>query len=408
MTFYDVLIVGAGHGGAQAGLMLRQQNFQGTVALLGDEPDAPYERPPLSKDYFTGERTFKRILIRPIESWADRNIELLLNRRVIAVDAALHQVVLADKTKLGYGRLIWAAGGTARRLECEGSHFSGIHTMRTRSDVDRISVELRDTKKVVVVGGGYIGLESAAALTKLGKHVTVLEALPRVLARVAGEPLSRFFESQHRAHGVDVRVGETVERVLGSNGHTEGVRLASQEIVAAEIIIVGIGIVPEVGPLLEAGAEGGNGVEVDELCRTSLVDIFAIGDCASHSNRYAGGRRVRLESVQNAIDQANVVARAIAGSAVPYDAVPTFWSNQYDLKLQTVGLSTGFDETVVRGELENRRFSVIYLKQGRVIALDCVNVMRDYVQGRALVASSAAAEARGLADSTLPLNEWLA
>jgi 3-phenylpropionate/trans-cinnamate dioxygenase ferredoxin reductase subunit len=258
---------------------------------------------------------------------------------------------------------------------------------------------------VVVIGGGYIGLEAAAVLTKLGKKVTVLEALDRVLARVAGEPLSRFYEAEHRAHGVDVRLGARVACIEEQDGRATGVRLASDEILPCEMVIVGIGILPSVAPLLAAGAAGGNGVAVDSECRTSLPDIFAIGDCALHANAFADGAELRLESVQNANDMANAVAKTLTGAPTEYHAVPWFWSNQYDLRLQTVGLSTGYDAIVTRGDPASRSFSLLYLKQGRVIALDCVNAVRDYVQGRTLVVEGKRPDPARLADPNVVLKE---
>ncbi|WP_423828201.1 NAD(P)/FAD-dependent oxidoreductase [Sphingomonas oleivorans] len=400
---YDIVIVGAGHGGAQAALTLRQQKFGGSVAIIGDEPEPPYERPPLSKDYLSGEKPFERILIRPATFWAERNVELLLGRRVVSVDPVAYEVTLADGATIGYGTLIWATGGSPRKLACSGHDLKGVHSVRTRADVDRMKEELPGTERVVVVGGGYIGLEAAAVLVKFGKKVTVLEALDRVLARVAGEPLSRFYEAEHRAHGVDIRLGVTVECIEEKDGAACGVRLGDGTLLPAEMVIVGIGIIPAVQPLLEAGAAGGNGVDVDEYCRTSLPDIYAIGDCAMHANDFARGARIRLESVQNANDQATLVARAICGNAAPYHAVPWFWSNQYDLRLQTVGLSSGYDRIVMRGDIATRSFSLVYLREGKVIALDCVNATRDYAQGRALVAGGAAPDPAGLADPETPL-----
>jgi 3-phenylpropionate/trans-cinnamate dioxygenase ferredoxin reductase subunit len=231
----------------------------------------------------------------------------------------------------------------------------------------------------------------------------VLEALPRVLARVAGEALSRFYEAEHRAHGVDVRLNTLVEAIEGEDGRASGVRLADGQVVACEMVIVGIGIIPAVEPLLAAGAQGGNGVAVDAHCRTNLPDVFAIGDCAYHANHFADGAQIRLESVQNANDMATVVAKAITGDDAPYHAVPWFWSNQYDLKLQTVGLSTGFDQAIVRGDTATRSFSVVYLRGGAVIALDCVNAIKDYVQGKALVVNATRADPVTLADASVPL-----
>ena len=352
----DVLIVGAGHGGAQAAIALRQKGFTGTIAVVGEEPEIPYERPPLSKDYLAGEKTFERILIRPAAFWAERAVEMLTGRCVVSVDADAHRVTLSDGEALHYGKMIWATGGHARKLQCAGHDLTGVHSVRSRADVDRMIDELATTTRVVVIGGGYIGLEAAAVLSKLGKQVIVLEALDRVLARVAGEPLSRFYEHEHRAHGVDVRLGQKVSHIEGADGRVTGVMLADGDVVACDMVIVGIGIVPAVEPLLAAGATGGNGVAVDGQCRTSLPDIYAIGDCALHANRYAQGAEMRLESVQNANDMATTAADAIMGGTEVYNAVPWFWSNQYDLGLKTVGLSVGFDRTVVRGDMSARSF----------------------------------------------------
>ena len=408
MDGYDVLIVGAGHGGAQAAVALRQLGFAGTVAVVGDEPDLPYERPPLSKDYLVGEKAFERMLIRPAAFWAERQVVMLTGTRVAGVDAAAHRVVTESGEGIDYGKLIWATGGAPRRLSCPGHDLGGVHAIRTRSDVDALLADLAEVARVVVIGGGYIGLEAAASLSKLGKQVTVLEALDRVLARVAGEPLSRFFEVEHRAHGVTVELGIGVTALEGQDGRVSGVRLADGTLIPADMVIVGIGIVAAVEPLLAAGAAGSNGVNVDDHCRTSLPDIYAIGDCAAHHNRYADGAHIRLESVQNANDQATTAARAICGQPQPYDAVPWFWSNQYDLRLQTVGLSSGHDQIVVRGDMASRSFSLIYLKAGRVVALDCVNATRDYVQGKALVVGGLRIDPARLVDAEMPLKSLIA
>ena len=402
---YDVLIVGAGHGGAQAAIALRQAKFEGTIALLGDEPDPPYERPPLSKEYLAGERSFERILLRPVSFWEERGVTLLLSRHIAKVDPQAHTATTSEGEEIGYGKLIWATGGSPRRLSCAGSDLVGVHTVRTREDADKLSSELPGVTRAVVIGGGYIGLEAAAVLTKFGKQVVLLEALDRVLARVAGEPLSRFYEAEHRAHGVEVRLGAQVDCILGPEGKVSGVRMTDGEVIECQLVIIGIGIIPAVQPLLDAGAAGGNGVDVDGQCRTTLPDVFALGDCARHANSFAGGDPIRLESVQNANDQANVVAKTILGQEAHYEAVPWFWSNQYDLKLQTVGLSTGFDQVIQRGDTADRSFSIVYLKQGKVIALDCVNAIKDYVQGRKLVVEGARPDPAKLADASIPLKE---
>jgi 3-phenylpropionate/trans-cinnamate dioxygenase ferredoxin reductase subunit len=259
-------------------------------------------------------------------------------------------------------------------------------------------------KNIAVIGGGYIGLEAAAVLTKMGCKVTLLEGLPRVLARVAGPELSAFYEKEHRDHGVDLRTGVAVEGLEGE-GRVTGVKLADGEVIKADAVIVGIGIVAAVGPLVAAGAAGGNGIDVDEYCRTSLPDVWAVGDCASFACDYAGGAVMRVESVQNANDQAACVAKAICGDEKPYHAFPWFWSNQYDLKLQTAGINLGYDQTVLRGKPADRSFAVCYLKAGKLVALDCVNSVKDYVQGRKLIEAGASPTPEQLANVAVPLKE---
>jgi 3-phenylpropionate/trans-cinnamate dioxygenase ferredoxin reductase subunit len=406
---FDVLIVGGGHGGAQVAVMLRTQKFEGSIAIIGDEAELPYERPPLSKEYFAGEKEFERIQLRPARYWDEREVTMLLGKRVVSVDPAAHSVTTDGGETIGYGKLVWATGGSPRMLPIPGGTLPGVQGVRTRADADAMKAASETAKQIVVIGGGYIGLEAAAVLTKAGKKVVLLEALDRVLARVAGEDLSRFYEKEHREHGVDLRLGVSVEAIEGED-HVTGVRLSDGEVIPADLVIVGIGIVPAVEPLIAAGAEGASGsggVLVDRHCRTSLPDIYAIGDCAAHENAFAEGATIRLESVQNANDQANVVARGIVGDEAPYHAIPWFWSNQYDLKLQTAGLSTGHDQTVVRGDIASRSFSIVYLKAGRVIALDCVNATKDYVQGRMIVTAGLVATAEQLADTATPLKELL-
>ncbi|MDB5606250.1 MAG: FAD-dependent pyridine nucleotide-disulfide oxidoreductase [Bradyrhizobium sp.] len=403
----DVLIVGAGHGGAQAAVALRQRKFEGSIVVVGEEPDFPYERPPLSKEYLSGEKGFERILIRPVSFWTERNVTILTGRRVVAVYPEVHRIATEDGGTIGYRQLIWAAGGHARRLTCSGHDLAGVHSVRSRADVDQMMSELATTQRVAVIGGGYIGLEAAAVLTKLGKQVTVLEAQDRVLARVAGVALSRFYEAEHRAHGIDLRLGATVECIEEQCGRAAGVRLGDGELIRAEMVIVGIGIIPAVKPLLAASAAGVDGVAVDGHGRTSLPDVFAIGDCALHTNPFAEGKPIRLESVQNANDMATTVAKAITGEAAPYHTAPWFWSNQYDLRLQTIGLSAGHDEEVLRGDPATRSFSIIYLKQERIIALDCVNATRDYVHGKMLIGVTGRWNRADLADAGRPLKAFL-
>lgn len=407
MIVADIVIVGAGHGGAQCAIALRQAGFEGTVTIVGRECEPPYERPPLSKEYFAREKTFDRLYIRPPQFWEEKGVRLMLGIEVTAIDPASKQLTLSDGSSFGYGKLVWATGGDPRKLPVPGGSLSGVHGVRTREDCDTLMGEIDGgAKNICVIGGGYIGLEAAAVLTKMGCKVTLLEALPRVLARVAGPELSAFYEKEHRDHGVDLRTGATVEALEGE-GRVTGVRLGDGSVLPADAVIVGIGIVPAVAPLIAAGAAGCNGVDVDEYCRTSLPDIYAIGDCAAFACDFADGKVMRVESVQNANDQATCVAKAICGDEKPYHAFPWFWSNQYDLRLQTAGLSVGYDQTVVRGSPDARAFSVVYLKGGKVIALDCVNMVKDYVQGRKLVEAGVSPNQQRLGDVSVALKELL-
>jgi NADPH-dependent 2,4-dienoyl-CoA reductase/sulfur reductase-like enzyme len=405
----DVIIVGTGHGGAQAAIALRQQGHEDRIVMVGRDSVPPYERPPLSKEYLAGDKPFERIMIRPEKFWADKNIELKLGQGVSEIDWMGHSVTFSDGSQLGYRKLIWAGGGDPRRLSCPGANLKGVFYVRDKRDADAMMAALEaGAKTAVVIGGGYIGLEAAAVLRKLNCAVTLIETLPRVLARVAGEELSTFYQDEHRRQGVDIRLETGVTEILGEDGKVTGVQLDNGETVDCDMVVAGIGIIPAVAPLVAAGAAGSNGVDVDVFCRTTLDDIYAIGDCAAHANDFAEQAVIRLESVQNANDMANTVARAIMGDKQPHHALPWFWSNQYDLKLQTAGLSLGFDETLVRGNPEDRKFTVVYLKDGRPIAFDCVNMMKDYVQGRKLLENEIGVVDKDvLADAEVPLKELL-
>jgi 3-phenylpropionate/trans-cinnamate dioxygenase ferredoxin reductase subunit len=407
VTSYDILIVGGGQGGAQAAVALRQQGFEGSVAIIGEEPWLPYDRPPLSKEYLLGDKQFEQLLFRSDERWIELGVEMLTGRRIVSVDAVEHSVTDDRGQQLGYGRLIWATGGSAKRLTCAGGDAAGVHVIRNRDDVDQLLNELPAVNRAVVIGGGYIGLEAAAAFAKLGKSVVLLEAQHRVLARVSGEPLSRFYEDEHRLQGVDIRLNTAMSCIETRDGRVAAVRLADDTRIEADMVVVGIGIQPEVEPLATAGANCENGVRVDEFCRTSLAGIYAIGDCAEHRNAFADGGWIRVESVQNANDQAITAAKEICGNAEPYSAVPWFWSNQYDLRLQTVGLSVGHDQVVLRGDPASRSFSLVYLRDGHVTALDCVNMVRDYSHGKLLVMSKARVTPEQLADTSTPLKAFL-
>lgn len=407
MSNYDVIIVGTGHAGAQAAVALRQQGFTGSILMIGEELHLPYERPPLSKEYFSGEKTFERILLRPEQFWQDKKIDLKLGQRVIQIDAQSHRILTQQNYEYHYDKLIWATGGKPRRLSCEGAALEGIHYIRNREDVDRINQELDRVQKCVIIGGGYIGLEAASALRKINRDVTLVEGQSRVLARVAGPIISDFYQQYHQEKGVEFYLGQGVDYLEGDQGRVHTVILANGTRIATDMVIVGIGLNPEVNVFVEAGAAFSNGIETDRRCRTSLVDIFAIGDCANHENFFADGQRIRLESVQNANDQAMIVTKEILDKGEDYAAVPWFWSNQYDLKLQTIGLSLGYDQEILRGEPASGSFSVIYLREGKIIAIDCVNRPADFIQGKAIIQQSIYIPIEQLSDHSQALKDMI-
>lgn len=401
MTSFDCIIVGAGHGGAQAAHALRQHGFGGSIALIGDEPDLPYDRPSLSKDYLSGEKTIDRLLLRPAEYWEQQGVTRLPGRRVTGVDAARQELTCADGARFGFSSLIWAAGGGPRRLTCPGHDHPSVHYLRNKADCDRLLAALPACRQVAIIGGGFIGLEAAAVLRGMDKQVTLIEAQDRVLARVAGVEISRFYEAEHRSRGVEIRLSTGLESIRGDGAAV--LHLSEGQTVTADLVIVGIGLVPQTEELRQAGAETGQGVLVDRFCQSSLPGIYCIGDCAVLRD----GPGIRIESVQNANDQAVTAARAICGQAVPHAATPWFWSNQYDLKLQTMGLNLGHDATVLRGDPATRAFGLLYLRRGAVIAADCVNATRDYVQSRKLIETGSLIPAALLADTAIPLKAML-
>lgn len=406
MEFYDVLIAGAGHGGAQAAISLRKNKFIGSIGVIDAGFEHPYERPPLSKDYLAGKKEFGRLQIRPRDFWAKNDIDLHLGLQVVRLGGGEKSVVLDDGREVSFGQLIWAAGGKARNLAGPSALSDGVHVLRDKQDADAIRKALdARTERVVIIGGGYIGLEAAAVLSTMGLRVTVVEAFDRVLSRVAGPEISEFFQTLHRFHGAEIILEATVDGLRVEDGKAVGVMLADGRHLPCDVVLVGIGIIPNVEPLIAAGAKGGNGVLVDAYCRTSLEHVYAIGDCAAHASTFANDAVVRVESVQNAADMAETAAKSICGEDVPYSATPWFWSHQYDVKLQTVGLSVGYDEAVVRGRPEDAKFSVVYLRQGRVVALDCVNNMKDFVQGRKLVEAAMKIDAAAIQNIEIPIKE---
>lgn len=410
MQKFDVIIVGGGHAGAQTAIALRQNGFEGSVALIGDEKHLPYERPPLSKEYLSGDKQFERMALRPAKFWDERNITMMLGQRVSKVASGLHEITLSDDSVLRYDKLVWAAGGAPRMLDCPGSHGPNVFALRCKSDADAIRDAMPEAVNIVVIGGGFIGLEVAAAAAKTGKSVTVIELQDRLLSRVCGETIAEYYSALHKSHGVTIMLNAKAEKfATDDSGRATSIILQDGSALPCDMVVFGIGIIPETGPLIADGAMGGNGVDVDAMCKTSLENIYAIGDCATHANLYANGAHIRLESVQNANDQAKTVALDIIGKSEPYRVIPWFWSNQYDARLQTVGVAIGYEEEILRGDTASGSFSVIYLQDDKVIALDCINKTKDYVQGRALIEAAAkdgeTLDKEQLADAGIPLKE---
>lgn len=401
-TAHTTVIVGAGQAGSEVASSLRQLGYAGRIVLVGAEAHLPYRRPPLSKAYLAGQVNADSLLIKPRATYDRARVELMLSRRVESIDRTARQLVLDGGLRLAYDKLVLATGGEARRLSVPDADAHNVLYLRTMGDVDAIRNQLTPGLRLVVIGGGYIGLEVAAVARGMGLSVTVLEAATRVLVRVAAPQMSAFYEQVHRGAGVDVRTGCTVEAFEQLEGRVVAVRLAGGELIETDVVVVGIGLVPNVALAREAGIAVGDGILVDEHACTSDPDVLAVGDCANHPNELLG-RRVRLESVPNATEQARTVAATIHGTPQPYHPVPWFWSDQYDLKLQMVGISDGYDQIVIRGDPAERHFCAFYLREGTVIAADTVNRASDFMVAKRLVAHRARVPAAQLADTALPL-----
>lgn len=398
-----VVIIGAGQAGSQAAYSLRLGGYKGEISLIGEEPFPPYQRPPLSKAYLKGEVDAERLFLKPREDYAAHGIELLTGRRVERIDTAARRVALEGGEEISWDSLVLATGARPRRLAAPGAGLSGICELRTLSDVDKLRRLVAPGARMVVVGAGYIGLEAAAVGAQLGVKVTVLEAMGQVLARVAGPEISAFYTDVHRAAGTDIRLGARLEAFEGG-GRVTGVRLEGGEVIPADLVLVGIGVLPNLELASEAGIACGNGVIVDAQMRTSHKDVFAIGDVAWRPLAHYG-REGRLESVHNAIEGGKLAAAAILGAPPPPVDVPWFWSDQFDLKLQTAGLWTGADQRVVRGNPAARSFAVFYLKEGRLIAVDAVNAAPEFLVGKKLVAAKAAVAPGELVDTSLSMKD---
>ncbi len=398
-----IVVLGACHAGAQAVDSLRREGYKGRLVLIGDEESLPYQRPPLSKAFLGGKLERDRLLIRHAAYYDSIHCELMLGRRALKLDAEGRTLLLDDGSHVGYDRLILATGGRARPLDVPGAGLAGIHLLRTVADVDAIRAEARAGQRAVIVGAGYIGLECAATFRQLGLDVTVIEMADRVMNRVVAAEMSRFYSERHTAQGVRLLMGRQVQ-AFGGETRVDAVACSDGERFPADIVIVGVGLLPNSEIAEAAGLACDDGITVDEHCRSSDPDVYAIGDCCNHpSPRY--GRRIRLESVDNAFEQARTAAANLCGRALVHDKVPWFWSDQYELKLQIVGLSQGFDQIVMRGDPAGNSFSCCYLRNGELIALDAVNNTRDYMAARKFIAEHGRPDPARLADPEIPLRE---
>jgi 3-phenylpropionate/trans-cinnamate dioxygenase ferredoxin reductase subunit len=404
-----IVVVGAGQAAAQVIETLRRKGHAGAITLVGEEPSLPYQRPPLSKKYLAGALGQDRLAIRHRPFFDEHRVALELGHRAVRVDRTARQVVLDDGRSLPWDVLVLATGSRARRLAAPGADLAGLHYLRSLADADAIRADARPGSRAVVIGGGYIGLEVAATCRELGVDVTVLEMADRVMNRVVCEPVSRYFEAEHAAHGVRIELGARLASLVGDGtGRVRAVRMADGSERAADFVVIGIGVLAEDALAVEAGLECANGIVVDEYCRTSDPSIYAIGDCSNHpSPRYGG--RLRLESVDNAFEQGTTAALNILGTPTRHDRVPWFWSDQYHHKLLIVGLSAGHERIVLRGDPATHAFSACYLRgDGELLAIDTVNSARDQMAARKLIAARARMDLGKLPDPAVALKDCAA
>lgn len=400
------IIIGASHAAAQMSASLRQEGWQGRILVIGDEQHLPYNHPPLSKAYLSGSQSADELLLRKANFYEQKEVEFKLGVRVEEIDRLAQTVTLNNGEKLHYDKLALCTGSRVRTVNLPGVELPGIHYLRDLKDVDGIRGDVVEGKSAVIVGGGYIGLETAASLKKLGMKVTVLEMAPRVLARVTAPELSEFYTRVHKEEGVDIKTGVAVAAFEG-NGRVEKVTCADGSSFPADLVVIGVGIIPNVELAQTAGLEVDNGVVVDEFGRTSDPNIVAAGDVTNHYNGIYK-IRLRLESVPNATDQAKSAAAAICGTEKLYCTLPWFWSDQFDLKLQIAGLSQGYDQVIIRGDKDNgRSFAAFYLREGRLIAADCVNRPPEFMIAKKALSTGAAINLETLHDESVPPKELL-
>ncbi|WP_282046020.1 NAD(P)/FAD-dependent oxidoreductase [Roseibium album] len=379
----EIVIIGAGQAGAQLAHSLRQGGFEGPLRLIGDEPHPPYQRPPLSKKYLSGDVGAEGLWLRPPAFFETNQIDHIPNTKAVSIDRAAKRVQLENGDTLAYGKLVLATGTNARTLPLKGADKTGVVTLRSIADVDAIRDGLSSSRGIAIIGAGYIGLEVAAVAKAMGKSVSVIEAQDRPMKRVVSQAVSDYFTRLHRDKGIDLRLETGIESIEGDETVT-GVKLSNGDVISAELVLIAVGAEPNDHLAAETGLEVDNGVLVDGSGQTSDPNIYAVGDCTRfYSNRYQ--RSVRMESVQNAIDQAKAAAQSLLGEDIDYDPVPWFWSDQYDIKLQIAGLSEGYDETIVVGSPADHKFYVAYLNKRKLIAVDSINFPRSHMLARRVI-----------------------
>lgn len=398
-----IIVIGAGHAGAQIVESLRGGGFDGRLIMIGDEAHRPYDRPATSKELLSGGIDLDRVFLKREQFYTDKAIDLRLSVSAIKIDPAAKTVTLSTGEALHYNTLVIATGARARRIQVPGADLDGVFYLRSLADSQAIGARLGPGKKLAIVGGGYVGLEVAASATKLGCKVAVIEMLERLLARVAGTEIADFYAEAHRAAGVDLHFGVVIERFVGE-GSLKAVRLTDGTEIPADAVVVGIGAIPNTELAAEAGLAVENGIVVDDCGRTSDPSIFAVGDATNHPNDLLG-KRLRLESVPAAMGQARAAASAILGNPKPFHEIPWFWSDQYDIKLQIVGMSEIGDQVVLRGNPADRRFAAFYLRKGKIVAVNAVNSGKDFIQGKKLVAEGRVPGVAKLANPDVPLAE---
>jgi len=377
----NIVIVGAGQAGGSAALQLRSAGFEGALTLIGAEPHPPYERPPLSKAYLTGDLAYDSLLLRPLEFYGDQNVQLLTDTSVTSINLVEKVVMTSDKQALRFDKLLLATGARPRQLPISGADLPGVHYLRTLGDVAALQNTMRRAQNVCLIGGGYVGLEFASVARKAGLKVTVLEAADRLLQRVTTPEMSEYFADLHRSHGVEVCVGARIQEIQGAH-QVERV-VCEHGTVTADLVLIGIGALPNVEIAEAAGLACDNGIQVDEMCRSSHPDVFAAGDCTNHPNALLK-RRLRLESAPNATDQARVAATNMMGANETYCTVPWFWSDQYTSKLQAVGFSSDGTQSICRGDKAAHQFAMFYLKENRLVAVEAINSAKAFMAGKRL------------------------